>query len=661
MNGKSKNAECLLFILIGGLLALLYRWAALSPYNEEGVFHGHNYNLIVYAGSLLLAFVLFLLGMLVITHLRRLPAFSAPEKPGETRGKVQRTVLYGIFIAALAASVVLIYAIYTHENSLYPKNTAASYLRQLAPHPLYFGLIVFLSVILFISWRQDSGYRPNMLLRYGLIPVFAFINACLVWCPNILKDTGAGTLHIHAVTNTIINVMHGAPYDQYNVSIYGHYALLAAPLAKLLGNDLTAVMLSLSVFAWIAFAAAFYAAHALIRSNRVYVLTLFAITGTTTILTRRGQYFQVNPLRLLFPALTLALTAYTISHMQRNRQVLVLLLEFLTGAAALIWNLETGLFCILTILVMRVFRSLYTAPLFSRQTLRNLLLGLLVALLSVGAAYAAVGFWNVLHHAPFGSIRQYTYPYFSGIYNVNHLRERLPSVPYLYFFEILLFGFTALSVLLRQASCGEEEQTVDTVAFAASVSGLLSLVYFMNRAVYGNMSISHIQCSLLLGYHGARAIRIRKGAFLEQLRSPGSFLITGLSTILFALCFWFAVEGALCFPVACDFRVKSSWNTKSLDEAAEALKATIPEGTFAFGTYVPELYAQLGWDTGCHMIDWSDINAVNREYALEQAHSRRAFVSTQNDLDHPGYRVTAEVPAGEYTFRYYERISSQTA
>ena len=77
-------------------------------------------------------------------------------------------------------------------------------------------------------------------------------------------------------------------------------------------------------------------------------------------------------------------------------------------------------------------------PLFSRQTLRNLLLGLLVALLSVGAAYAAVGFWNVLHHAPFGSIRQYTYPYFSGIYNVNHLRERLPSVPYLYFFEILL-------------------------------------------------------------------------------------------------------------------------------------------------------------------------------------------------------------------------------
>ena len=658
MSGKTRNADCLILILIGVLLSFVYNMAASSPYNETGVFHGLNYNLVVYAGTLAASFLLFVILTFIVRRLQASPAWAEFSDPESRSSAVSRRVVYVIYIAVIISVLILVYQIYINENNLYPENTAATFLRQMVPHPLYFGIIVYLSAILLVSLRTRERFVPNRVLRYGLMPVIAFFSAALVYCPNILKDGGAGTLHIHAVTNSIVNVMNGAPYSELNSSIYGHYGLLLAPVSFLLGGGLRGVMLSLSVCAFIAFLASFYVAHKLVRSNFTYILTVLGITGTTTLLTRRGQYFQVNPLRLLFPALTLALIAYSISHTQTNRRVLILVLEIVIGTCSLIFNLETGVFCVLLIMIMRVYRALYTDPLFSRHTLKMILTSVLMGLLSAVLAFCVVGIYNLLRGGSFGTVRQYIYPYFSGIYNVNHLRWKLPSVTYLYFFEILLFLITALIMLGRQAAHRDRDRVSETVAFAVSVMGLMSLVYFMNRAVYGNMSISHIELNLLLGYYGARALRYAALPVADILSSPSRLLKCGLAAILFGLNFWLAVEGAMYLPVATDYRLRTSWNTKSIDEATEAIKEAVPENTFAFGTCVPEVYAALGWDPGCYMIDWSDINDINREYAMAEAMKKDSFLTSEK-LEFPGYKVIKKIPVGDYTFRLYGKKSKK--
>ena len=658
MSGKRRNADCLFLIVIGFLLAILFRAAAASPLNETGVFHGLNYNLAVYVGALGAAFIIFMIYLLLMKRFERSLLYSdLPDPEAPSGNAFVRRVLYAVYIATAATVLILIYQIYVHENSLYPENTAATYLRQEVPHAVYFGVITALTLVIFFSLRSSEPYAPNRVLRLGLIPVCAFFSASLVYCPNILKDTGAGTLHIHAVTNTIVNVMHGAPYSDISCSIYGHYALFLAPLARLFGGGLNGIMLSLSAAAFIAFAAAFYAAHKLVRHNAVYVLTVFGITGTTTILTRRGQYFQVNPLRLLFPALTLALIAFSISHTETKHRKTVIVMEFLLSAVSLVWNFETGLFCTLVIMVMRVYRALYTDPLFSRHTLGTIVTAIGSAAASLLTAICIVGFYNLASGGEFGTIRQFIYPLFSGTYNVNHLRYRLPSVTYLYFFEILLFLFTIFILLRGQAARKSGDRVSETVAAAASLSGLLSLIYFMNRAVYGNMSISHIQLNLVIGYWAARAMRIRPGTLKEKLSSPSRFLSTSLLCITLLAAVFLSVEGAMYLEVASDFRVRSSWKTASLDEAVAAVQEAVPKDTYAFGTYVPEIYAALGWNTGCYMTDWSDINELNRNYAFDGAAAQNAVLTSVEDFSDPAFELAAEIPVGEYTFRYFKKRS----
>ncbi len=657
MSGKVKNADCLLYILLGLGLAFVYRTASASPYNIDGVYRGHNYNLIVYVGSLAAAFVIFLVYALVLAKLQTSLMWADLADPDSSASAgLFRRILYIVYIAAALSAVILIYRIYACENSLYPENTASTYLRQMVPHPVYFGVIAVSAAVLYFSLRTDRAFETKRLLRFGLMPVFAFINAALIFCPNILEDRGAGPLHIHAVLNSIINVMHGVPYSDLNCSIYGHYGLLAAPAAVLLGNDLRGIMLALSVFAFITFFAAFYAAHKLVRSHAVYLFMLFGITGTTTLLTRRGQYFQVNPLRLLFPALTLALTAYAISHTETKRTWIIRLLEYLIGTGALIWNFETGLFSVLVIMAVRVYRVFYTDGFFSRHTVRTFFRAVVYGALCAVLAYGAVGIYNLTHGGLFGTVKQFIYPLFSGTYNVNHLRTPLPSVTFLYFFQILLFLFTALIMLRRQALHTDEEHVSETIAFAASVSGLLSLIYFMNRAAYGNMSISHIQMILVIGYWAAESLSYRTGDRNGIPLPPSSFLALSFRAILFGCSLWLAVEGAMYIQVASDYRAKSSWDTASLDEAAAAIASEIPKDTFAFGTYIPEMYQMLGWDTHCRMTDWSDMNDLNRNYAMTEAHKQQA-VLTSEAFDDPAFTLIKEIPVGKYTFSYYQRTA----
>ena len=116
--------------------------------------------------------------------------------------------------------------------------------------------------------------------------------------------------------------------------------------------------------------------------------------------------------------------------------------------------------------------------------------------------------------------------------------------------------------------------------------------------------------------------------------------------------------------VASDFRVRSSWKTASLDEAVAAVQEAVPKDTYAFGTYVPEIYAALGWDTGCYMTDWSDINELNRNYAFDGAAAQNAVLTSVEDAtgedgtDTPAsYEPAPELTAYDKYAAVYEQNS----
>ena len=657
MKNKYTNADRLILIVTAVLLAFVYESASRSVYNEgAGMWHGLNFNLAVYVGSLAGAFLLFLVSSFVLDRIRS--AHGSGELP-----QAGRIILNVIYTAAAAAVFVLIYEIYIHECDLYPGTSASTYLRQEVPHKLYFAFVVLAAAAALLSVsRLTENTAANLKLRFSAAVLMAAVNAAALYAPNMFADRGGGVPHIHAVTNTIINVAKLQPYDAHNVSIYGHYGLICLPFVKLLGSDFYGVMQTLALMGFFTYLAAFYVAHKIIRHNAVFLAAVAGITGTTSVLTRRGQYFQINPLRLLFPMLMLAVLTFGAYHNTKKARRITVILEILTGTASVIWNFEMGLFCVAVCMCVIVFRALSEYPVFSRRTVISVLTAVLYFVLCTGGAYGIVNLYNLACGGSINSPRLFIYPLFSGVYNVNHLRAELPSVVYLYFFQILLFFLTVLALLRKQQLKASVSVPADTVCFAISLSGLSSLIYFMNRAAYGNMAISHIQMCMLLACFGEHALTFTRERVKAALKEPGTWLACIMSAVLFGGSLWMAAEGILYISVCLDYRATSSWLTADMDRGIEEIRAKVPEDTFAFGFCVPEIYYQLGWDNALPMIDWSDINDLNREYAMEEAAKHDRVLISGVDFENKDYKAVQKIEIDPYEFILYEKTDgSQNA
>ncbi len=654
----------LIYIALGCFLAVVFEKASASAYNAEGAIKGINFNLFTYVAALGLAFVLWL----ILTGISRLiykkaerNAAAAASGNGSAAGKAVSAFLYAVYGAASCGILLLIYEIYINENNLWPGTASQTFLRQEVSHRIYFaGIFLAAGIFLFTLSRENT--RKNLAFRIGTAVLFAGINAVATWCPNIFNDNGAGVPHIHAVLNSIVNVAHLQPYSELNCSIYGHYGLLFLPVVKILGNDLTGIMLSIAAFTFIAFLSAFFCASKMIRRDSVYIFTLAAITGTTTIFTRRGQYFQINPLRLLFPMLMLAVITFGEYYAEKSKKLRILsaVLEYACGICAVIWNFETGLFSVAVCAAVMVYRALYGRKLFSKGTFIALLRAVIYGVVCLAGAYGIVNIYNLLTGGSVNSIRLFIYPLMSGTYDVDNLRVPLPSVKFLYFFQILLFFFTALIMLEKRLSGSSEDKETDTLRFAAALSGLSSLIYFINRAAYSNMSIAHIQMVMLLAAWGQYALTVRRDNWKKMLSAPLSFFRCSVSSILFFGLVWMAVEGMMYIEVCYDYRADSSWQKDNYVIGLEELKQTMPENTFGFGYCVPELWYQLRWDNICFMTDWSDINDYNIEYAMAEAQKHDAFVTTTKNLKFEGYREDKTVTIGPYDFKLYVKKKKGT-
>ncbi len=647
-----------IYIMMGGFLAVWFEFASRSPLNKKGVLLGHNFNLTVYVGGILAAFLLYLASQLFLPR--------HPDKGNSTPGFFDG-FLYVIYGAAAIAALFLIYRIYAMECTLFPGTAAPTFLRQEVPHRVYAGavLLIFAGLYCTVPRSMPRGIRTNRSFRIICALITAFVNAAALYAPNFYLDQGGGFHHMHSVLNSIVNVAHFVPYDRLNCCIYGHYSLICLPFVKLLGNDMFAVMQTLALMGFITFLAASYVASKLVKSNIVYLLVLFGMTGTTSIFTRHGQYFQINPLRLLFPSLVLAFFAWEagMDESDRKRLVIRICLEYLLGSLSVVWNFETGLFCTASIAAVRIYRTWNENPVFSKKTVRTFIRALLYGILSLCAAFGLVALYNLVCGGRVNTVREFIYPLYSGTYNVNHLRKVLPGIQYLYFAQILLFLIGAVRALRRQSlrktsgSAGSsyaESVRRDQLIFGTGVLGLAVLVYFMNRTAYSNISISHIPMMLLLGAFGEHSAALTRKDLNKNLQQPSLFGAASMSVVLLFGCFWLALEGALYIPFAYDYRATSTWATASYVDAVEGFRNTIPKDTYGFGTFVPELYYQLGWDTGCYMTDWSDINDYNREYALQHAFEKEAFITTES-IEAPGYEIQTTIHMGTVDYQYYVR------
>jgi hypothetical protein len=72
---------------------------------------------------------------------------------------------------------------------------------------------------------------------------------------------------------------------------------------------------------------------------------------------------------------------------------------------------------------------------------------------------------------------------------------------------------------------------------------------------------------------------------------------------------------------------------------------------------MPEAYMSLGWDTGCHMIDFADPNDYNNRYLEKKISQQDAVLTTDADFPahHPEFKAQGSWTAYYCTATYYIR------
>ena len=649
---KNSNGDMIIYVFLGALLTAAWHFATGTAYNSGEARFPVNFNLFLYVASVLgvcvLAAVCFLLFDFICSRI------------GEAGGvsRFFNVVLIPAFILAAAGLVFLIYTVYNNENTLYPGGGGGYSLRQYFPHPLYFAFMFVPAVLVFAGLGGKENIKKSRLIRAAVSLAISLLSAVYTWCPNPYADKGGGILHIDAYTTSIINTARLVPFDAHHISIYGHHGILYLPIVRLFGGNYRALLLAIAIFTFITFMAACYAASALIRRDSVYMLTAAVICATTTLLTRRGVYYQINPHRIMFPMICLAFLAWEAQHPKEKFSIPRMIVKILISLAAFVWNFETGLFTAIMLSFSMFMELHYDSSWFTLKTLRTVIL---LAVYIGGTFFAAVGIVDLYNSAAGGdpvTLRQFVYPLFSGNYSVSNLRKTMPSVGHLFFLQILLFGFTILSILRNRKETPEKDRGFNILAAAAGLSGFSSLIYFVNRPAYGNMSIAFIQMAILLG-RGTDLFIDRKKLFAEGIKAHKVFKYM-LGMIMFFLLYWISIEGILYIEPGMGIRKSSGWNSAEVKEVLEEIREEIPKDTFAIGKGVPQLYYELGWDPQIYPIDSPDMNDENRRYIKERIKDEEAVLSQRGDLIPEDFELKSKYKIGTVEFGYYVKNSEKS-
>lgn len=275
--------------------------------------------------------------------------------------------------------------------------------------PWLWAISALACVVLFRNGLQTNLARTSLNVLEILTPILLItviiLSSLLSWedfYTCLLPDG-----HFELVFLPSVKVNAGLPLLQGCGSQYGFYAHILEPVFYILGLDVFRFSLVMSVFIVIVLLSLLLYAHALIRSRWLATgfwgfavvfsfltpkLMGFEYTGQYSQWPWVDPYFQYLPIRLLFPALSLALctlhSSSWISLRSRSRTGLKWFGHLLL-ALGIIWNLDSGILALGVWSSYLIYRDLYEGNLYPRAFIRAFLrvLEVTTVLISVLAAF----------------------------------------------------------------------------------------------------------------------------------------------------------------------------------------------------------------------------------------------------------------------------------
>jgi len=520
---------------------------------------------------------------------------------------------------------------------------------------LFAGLSIISLIFCFFFYKEKvlkiSTSKKAKLMFYLIASAVALLAGYIQYSPNILNNFYIVIHHVHAYFNSVNNVLHMIPYSGDVNSIYGHYALILAPLLKVtsylgIKNIFYVFLIIMSIITTIAFILFAYTINTFIRNKIVASIAIIA-SGLTAISMRPDLYLQVQPHRMITIAIIMALIAFASKHQKRISSIM--LFGYILGIVILIWSTEMG------IIGLIAWASLFICLGFQhsfKQFIRNLLFHFMAAFSCFLIAYGIVNLYNLAAGGNILSLFDYTFPLMMNSYMIEALEVPLTTMISAWMLMLTLL-FLFLSKGVTSTKICKKNPIIDFNSasyFALSVLGLGSFIYAINRPVYFNFDIIYPLMILLMAIIVEKSIPFVIAAY-AKIKSKEidvyEILVSGMGIITLSVLLILAIGCVSNFGINFDSRFILR-DEKPVQELINKVNKEIPIGTPGLGAAVVELYSTMGRETMNYVMDYSDITLNDNKmliYAdsqLSKMKNKSLFTTKDTMLIHstfPGYKT----------------------
>ncbi len=205
------------------------------------------------------------------------------------------------------------------------------------------------AALLFVLLRLPASRAESVLLRrtegYSPIIIFAIVLAALAQRIRS-ADMIAGDGHFEAVFYSVSQVMAGKTLLADLPAQYGLYAEILAPIWWFAGRSVLAFSLTMVALQLIATVCVVTVSRHLIRLEWLYIVSslsliwlLGSLWSTAFITVKGSEYFQIWPLRFLFPAVA---TYWFLRMSENSCSTWRVLGAGIISGLAVAWNLDSG-------------------------------------------------------------------------------------------------------------------------------------------------------------------------------------------------------------------------------------------------------------------------------------------------------------------------------
>lgn len=584
---------------LGGMLLFGLLWISLWVYTDvmKGLLSDTvNYNIVFYVSSLLLAMGLFLLFYFLFSRRKG----NAAERENKLRER-------GLAVAAYLFLLVFLGILFLFEPDM--PYAWVVYMPWHSKH--HVEVLVLLAAILLtyviadaLAGNSFGESRVKLWPLWICLALFAGWGVYQTNCFNEWYDT----VHFDAWFTSVYRVLHLQPFTELNAGCYGFYGILLAPFVKLLGGDVRACMLALGGLTVASVLGYYYALDNLVKSAWLKaVCGVGMIAGlVATISTIRVQGF---PHRYIFGGLVLAFLAWRLKH--AGKKWLWNMVGFVLVVLSLVWNLETGVGCLLAFVGSDIVGFLQTHRLQEGKLWLKIGKEICLVPLALFGAYGLVGLYDLWVSGRFVSLKAFLFPFVGS--SLGDYGFSLPKLPGAWIAVLLLFFIAIAVVVMSTALCGQRGRDEQTILLAAvTILGAVQMVYYINSPSCFYLYIVLPVSVMLMAYLAESAIK--RGVF--QRNRLGDGILRAFSSVTIMVLVFLAVG-----TVGAGFKVDEDKNRNrdmgSMLEFAETLRQELPENTTGFGIGIPVLYSILEWDAGYYGVDMAEFRFLPGKMQLE--------------------------------------------